>query len=230
VHSISARPEGRRSATAAALTTLAPALRPAAVVDPAALLADLLRRLLPGVPGARAVRLTVCCSGARPEVVAVPDGTGEAAGPIALDTALEPGADAGRLTFYADAPFPPDAAEGAAEVAAVCAVAVAAIRERVRADNLEKALGSSRQIAAAVGIVMAQRRCTYDEAFRQIKAASQHGHRKMRDLAEDIVLTGELPDGPGPDGTHEAGRRLRVEPGSGSGGAEPEPAPPRRAG
>jgi hypothetical protein len=39
---------------------------------------------------------------------------------------------------------------------------------------------------------MAQYRCSYDEAFERIRSASQRAHRKIRDLAEDIVLTGAL--------------------------------------
>lgn len=88
-----------------------------------------------------------------------------------------------------------DALAAAAAVASTCAVGLAALITRVRADNLELALTSSRQIGAAVGIVMAQQRCTYDEALLLIRRASQHTHRKVRDLAEDIMLTGALPDG-----------------------------------
>jgi len=89
-----------------------------------------------------------------------------------------------------------DAARAAAElVAATCAVGVAGLGLRARADNLEVALTSSRQIGAAVGIIMAQQRCTYDGALSVIRAASQRTQRKIREIAEEIVLTGALPDG-----------------------------------
>ncbi len=88
-----------------------------------------------------------------------------------------------------------EALAAAAVVASTCAVGLSALITRARADNLEVALTSSRQIGAAIGIVMAQQRCTYDEALLVIRRASQHTHRKVRDLAEDIILTGALPDG-----------------------------------
>jgi hypothetical protein len=99
----------------------------------------------------------------------------------------------GALTFYGEAPFPVDALAPAAEAAAVAAVALAALETRDRAANLEIALASSRQISAAVGIVMAQDRCSYDEAFQRIRSISQRTHRKMRELADQIVFTGARP-------------------------------------
>lgn len=69
------------------------------------------------------------------------------------------------------------------------------------------ALTSSRQIGTAVGILMARRAVTEDEAFALLASASQHLNRKLRDVASDVVFTGELPpepirrprDGRGPD-------------------------------
>ncbi len=98
------------------------------------------------------------------------------------------------LTFYADAPLPIDALAPAGEAAAVAAVALVGLETRERAANLEIALATSRQIAAAVGIVMAQQRCSYEDAFQRIRAVSQRTHRKMRELADAIVFTGALPD------------------------------------
>jgi hypothetical protein len=97
------------------------------------------------------------------------------------------------LDLYADAAFGPDDVAAAAETARVCAVAIAALAMYDRARNLDVALGTSRQISAAVGIVMAQYRCDYDDAFRRIRGISQRTHRKIRDLAEEILLTGALP-------------------------------------
>jgi GAF domain-containing protein len=93
-------------------------------------------------------------------------------------------------------PFPADAMTRVGELAAACSLAFTALALRTRVDNLEQALGTSRQIAAAVGIVMAQLRCPYDEAFAHMRAVSQLTHRKVRDLAEDILFTGALPDAP----------------------------------
>ena len=65
--------------------------------------------------------------------------------------------------------------------------------------NLETALKSSRRIGMALGILMAQFRIRDEQAFAMLKAASQAQHRKLRDLAEDVILIGTLePGGPDP--------------------------------
>lgn len=63
-----------------------------------------------------------------------------------------------------------------------------------RADNLEIALASNRQIGIAIGILMAYHRVTQDEAFGLLRIASQHLHIKLRDIAQDVAETGTLPD------------------------------------
>jgi tetrahydromethanopterin S-methyltransferase subunit F len=63
---------------------------------------------------------------------------------------------------------------------------------RGRADNLEAALRSSRVIGAAVGIVMAERRCTQEEEFEVLRKASQDHNVKLRDVAEALVHTGDV--------------------------------------
>jgi hypothetical protein len=100
----------------------------------------------------------------------------------------------GSMNLYADAPLPASSISEAAELAAICAVALGGLAAHVRAANLATALETSRRISAAIGIVMAQHRCTYDDAFQLIRSVSQRSHRKMRDLAEDIVFTGALPN------------------------------------
>ena len=75
--------------------------------------------------------------------------------------------------------------------------ALSAERERETAAtltaNLQNALTSNRRIGTAVGILMAQRRITDTAAFELMRTASQHTHRKLRDIAEDVLLTGTLP-------------------------------------
>lgn len=66
-----------------------------------------------------------------------------------------------------------------------------------RADNLEHALRTSRQIGTAMGILMARELVTSDEAFRLLSEASQHLNRKLRDIAAEVELTGSLPAFPG---------------------------------
>ena len=60
------------------------------------------------------------------------------------------------------------------------------------AAHLEEALRSARLIGAAMGIVMAHRKVTEADAFTIMKRASQRANRKVRDLAEEVVRTGDL--------------------------------------
>jgi hypothetical protein len=64
--------------------------------------------------------------------------------------------------------------------------------DRDEIAQLHAALATSRSIGAAVGIVMAFRRVTQDEAFQILSRASQASHVKLRDLALDVVATGAL--------------------------------------
>lgn len=58
--------------------------------------------------------------------------------------------------------------------------------------NLRTALASNRQIGAAIGVIMATERVTHEEAFDRLREASQRTHRKLRDLADDVLYTGVL--------------------------------------
>ncbi len=60
-------------------------------------------------------------------------------------------------------------------------------------DNLEKALESNREIGIAVGIIMAYRKLTREDAFNVLRVASQNSNRKLRDLAAEVADTGALP-------------------------------------
>lgn len=61
------------------------------------------------------------------------------------------------------------------------------------AANFHKALSSSRQIGTAIGIIMARKLVTSDEAFDILRQASQDLNRKLRDLAAEVQETGALP-------------------------------------
>jgi hypothetical protein len=61
-----------------------------------------------------------------------------------------------------------------------------------RSGNLETAMDSRAVIEQAKGILMERRRVTADSAFELLKNASQHTNRKLRDVAEHLVATGEL--------------------------------------
>jgi hypothetical protein len=65
---------------------------------------------------------------------------------------------------------------------------------RERAAQLEKTLQSSRMIAAAIGIVMADRKVTPAQAFETLTVASQNANRKLREVAADVVETGDVSD------------------------------------
>jgi hypothetical protein len=41
---------------------------------------------------------------------------------------------------------------------------------------------------------MARELCTQDRAFEMLRNASQHTHRKLRDVADQVKETGTLPD------------------------------------
>lgn len=70
------------------------------------------------------------------------------------------------------------------------------ILNKDHAANLEAALQSSRLIGAATGIIMAKRTLNETKAFATLKTASQHSNRKLRAVAEDVVLTGDVSELP----------------------------------
>lgn len=59
--------------------------------------------------------------------------------------------------------------------------------------HLERALQSNREIGVAIGILMAQHHSTREQAFEQLSKASQKLNRRLRDIAEEVGTTGELP-------------------------------------
>jgi GAF domain-containing protein len=75
-------------------------------------------------------------------------------------------------------------------------LAVGRASAREQAQNLRIALDSSREIGIAMGIVMAVAMVTRDQAFDLLRIASQRLHRKLRDIATEIVDTGALPELP----------------------------------
>ena len=51
-------------------------------------------------------------------------------------------------------------------------------------------------IEQAKGILIERHKLTADQAFRMLADASMHTNRKVRDIAEELVLTGELAPAP----------------------------------
>jgi signal transduction histidine kinase/DNA-binding response OmpR family regulator len=64
-----------------------------------------------------------------------------------------------------------------------------------RTANLERALTSNRQIGAAIGILMAVHKLTSEGAFALLREVSNKRNRSLRDVADQVVLTGSLDQG-----------------------------------
>jgi len=123
------------------------------------------------------------------------------------------------LNIYAGKPFA-FADEGIAVGSLMVAhldLAFAALRGQERIRNLERALESNREIGVAIGILMARKNVQEDQAFVLLRQASQQRNRKVRELAADVVQTGELPDRP----VRGTGASEPAEPNRGTGAAIP---------
>ncbi len=101
----------------------------------------------------------------------------------------------GSLNLYSNAPgaFTGEGQAIGAVFAVHAVVAMQAAHDRVKAANLQAALDNSRQIGAAIGILMARESITADAAFHRLRRASQSSNRKLRDVADDVVFTGQPP-------------------------------------
>ena len=65
-----------------------------------------------------------------------------------------------------------------------------------QARNLDSALQTARTVGGAVGIVMTRYRVSEVGAFELLKKASQESNRRLRLVAADVVLMGDLPGPP----------------------------------
>lgn len=72
------------------------------------------------------------------------------------------------------------------------AVAFKAVASSRQADELTKALQSSRMIGTAVGILMATHLLSQQQAFDLMSVASQNSNRRLADIAADVVGQGSL--------------------------------------
>jgi GAF domain-containing protein len=105
----------------------------------------------------------------------------------------------GALNIYAREPNTSDADSRSAAVrfAPYAGVAVSNMYAyqdaRNLADNLQKALDSRPVIDQAKGILMGQYKLTADQAFQVLARISMQTNRKVRDIADQLVMTGELP-------------------------------------
>jgi len=72
-------------------------------------------------------------------------------------------------------------------------VAEAHDEELRRAENLRQALVTRQLIGQAQGILMERERITAGQAFDILRRASQHLNTKLREVAQELVETGERP-------------------------------------
>jgi AmiR/NasT family two-component response regulator len=78
-----------------------------------------------------------------------------------------------------------DAAELLAEARRDLAAATAYTEE------LQRALVSNRRIGMAMGILMERHRLTEEQAFDRLRGLSQRSNVKLRDVAEQLIYTGD---------------------------------------
>lgn len=113
---------------------------------------------------------------------------------MSLPMAAE-GSIVGALNVYSRAvdAFDAEAASVAAIVAAhaglASQVAATFFRHRDLAEQLTEALKSRAVIEQAKGVLMAVHRCKEDEAFQRLVSMSQSSHRKLREVAAEVVTT-----------------------------------------
>jgi hypothetical protein len=72
------------------------------------------------------------------------------------------------------------------------ALALAAAHRQGQVDGLNRALQTNRRIGVAIGILMATFKVSQEQAFDLLRVASQSSHRRLADVADDVVTTGTL--------------------------------------
>jgi transcriptional regulator with GAF, ATPase, and Fis domain len=119
-----------------------------------------------------------------------------------ISVPLDAGAELrGALNLYATQPHVFDTtaqhqAESLAEEASRALRLALRLSDQIQLTrNLETAMASRSVIDQTLGIIMAQNRCTADEAFTILRRASNHRNIKLRDLAQEITtrINGQPP-------------------------------------
>jgi hypothetical protein len=77
--------------------------------------------------------------------------------------------------------------------AAYSSMALLAAARNDQANHLIRALETNREIGVAMGIMMAGGKLTQQQAFDQLRTASQNLNRKLHDIAADVAAAGGLP-------------------------------------
>jgi hypothetical protein len=104
--------------------------------------------------------------------------------------------DSSALNLYAEqaGAYETDDIDLATVIAAHASSLVALSESEDRVANLEAALETNRVIGAAIGVLMAYHKVTHEEAFAMLRSVSQRMHRKLREVASEVVETGALPE------------------------------------
>ena len=185
----------------ASLTHKTARARTTAVSDPHAAVLDELQYRTGGGPCLTALETTAvvvsdfATEGRWPAFTALAVAEGTATGSISYPLASA-GHNATSLNLYTDLVGGCHGmdVEAATLAASIFSLVLTAINQRDQVRNLDIALTTSRSIGAAIGILMHRHRWTYDQAFDAMRHVSQHTHRRLRDIASDVLLVGDLPD------------------------------------
>lgn len=83
----------------------------------------------------------------------------------------------------------------AAQASTALTLAMHRQQQHATAQQLEQALVSRSVIDQAIGVIMAEEKCTAEQAFDLLRQHSQNNNRKLRDVAADLItrLTGHPP-------------------------------------
>lgn len=71
--------------------------------------------------------------------------------------------------------------------------AAVALRAAITENGLEAALRSRDVIGQAKGVIMSRETVSADQAFDRLRALAMRQNRPVRDVADDVVRTGEVP-------------------------------------
>lgn len=99
------------------------------------------------------------------------------------------GTKVGALDLFGDTPggLTERSADQGAVLASFASVAVMTVRAQHQSHNLERALGTSREIGKAVGLLMAAHRVSDEQAFEILRKTSQDLNIRLAVLAQEIV-------------------------------------------
>ncbi|SHN71077.1 GAF domain-containing protein [Geodermatophilus obscurus] len=99
----------------------------------------------------------------------------------------------GALNLYSPQPGSFDT-DTRAEAVAFAAHAAIALHSAQTEAHLRSGMVTRTVIGQAEGILMERLKITADQAFGVLSRVSQHRNRKLRDVAQNLVETGEIPD------------------------------------